>query len=267
MEQYKHNFEYCYFTGRKDNYLPIHRIDHRKFFFCVLVYVRCGEYHTTVEGHTYTARAGEALFIPPGIIHDVFMTAPGRLDWMHFSCTVGGMEVFGGMPLPVVLAGDTAAWGGKASAILAEQSQQPFSVHNSLVQDATLAAFAAHLVERFAISFRPPSELISQTLSLIQRNLRADLRLQDLAASLNISPSTLERRFQNEMGMSLFDYIRKQRIELACTGMLRTGSVGSAAAEAGYCDIYYFSRAFKKYMGITPRQYLECTRNRGHKSE
>ena len=92
---------------------------------------------------------------------------------------------------------------------------------------------------------------------MVQRNISTDLKLRDIANAFNISPSTLERHFQEEMSMSLFEYIRKQRIELACVHLIRTGSVTQAANEAGYCDAYYFSRAFKKYMEITPRQYLE----------
>lgn len=257
MELQKYDFQYRYYTGEGNSFLPVHRIDHRKFFFCVLVHVRSGAYHTSAGGYTYTAYAGETLFIPAGVLHDVFMTEPGVLDWMHFSCRTGSIDVFGNMTQPVVLTDAIAAHCGEACSLMAYYGQQAASVYNSLIQDRTLSCLTADLVARFDISLRVPSSLISQVLLMVQRNISTDLKLRDIANAFNISPSTLERHFQEEMSMSLFEYIRKQRIELACVHLIRTGSATQAANEAGYCDAYYFSRAFKKYMEITPRQYLE----------
>ncbi len=68
------------------------------------------------------------------------------------------------------------------------------------------------------------------------------------------------REFQKRVGRTPRKYQELQRMERAMH-LLETGiNVSAAAAEVGYADPYYFSRMFKRIVGISPRDHIEKVR-------
>ncbi|MBD9009716.1 MAG: AraC family transcriptional regulator [Clostridiales bacterium] len=55
--------------------------------------------------------------------------------------------------------------------------------------------------------------------------------------------------------MGVAEYIRKKRLEYACS-MLKSGelSVAEVSEKAGFSDYNYFSRLFKKHYGVSPHK-------------
>ena len=86
----------------------------------------------------------------------------------------------------------------------------------------------------------------------------------DLLAELcGISTSYLKKLFLKKFGMPPVKYIIHLKINYACD-LLRSGryDITQTAAMCGYRDIYYFSRQFKEYAGVSPsafRSNLEHT--------
>ncbi len=71
-----------------------------------------------------------------------------------------------------------------------------------------------------------------------------------------IPERTLKRRFKSATGVSLIDYLQNLRIEhgkrlLETTAM----PVEEISAEAGYSDVSFFRRLFKRLVGVTPLNY------------
>lgn len=87
-----------------------------------------------------------------------------------------------------------------------------------------------------------------------QENIPAGL----LAQKCGISESYLRKLFQRVYGMSPMEYARQQRL-VSAREFLASGeyTVGAAAELAGFRDISYFSREFKKMFHITPAAYLK----------
>ena len=62
--------------------------------------------------------------------------------------------------------------------------------------------------------------------------------------------------FKEHTGISPNEYVIAQRISAACRLLTHTDkSVSSVAAEVGYHDQYYFSRIFRKKVGVPPLKY------------
>lgn len=100
--------------------------------------------------------------------------------------------------------------------------------------------------------------LAERIASYIDANYYRALSPRDLSERFFVNPSHMARCFRARYDMSVTDYIRKVRVENACR-LLRGGniSVSSIALNVGYEDSNYFSRLFRKSLGMTPSEYRE----------
>ena len=90
----------------------------------------------------------------------------------------------------------------------------------------------------------------------MQNNLSENLRLEDFARKASMSVSHFSERFRRQTGQSPMAYFIHLRMRLACRLLdLSDKPVKTVAIEIGYRDPYYFSRIFKKSMGISPDKY------------
>lgn len=93
---------------------------------------------------------------------------------------------------------------------------------------------------------------IGQILHYVDANLAEDLSVETLAARSFLSKYYLMRKFKQQTGYSLHQYILQKRL-IAANQRLRSGySVMSACLESGFRDYANFARAFKKQFGRTP---------------
>ncbi len=98
--------------------------------------------------------------------------------------------------------------------------------------------------------------LVSQLISFIEHNYYTDFDMNTLCDYTHYSRSYLSRKFKNEMGTSIQDYLANTRIRKACNLLLTTSlSVSEVAASVGLNDAMYFSRVFKSRTGHSPTEY------------
>ncbi|MTI87083.1 MAG: helix-turn-helix transcriptional regulator [Balneolaceae bacterium] len=98
---------------------------------------------------------------------------------------------------------------------------------------------------------------IGRILLYIDKHLSEDLKLDDLAAEIQISKFQLIRRFREEMDSTPWQYLIQQRIE-KCKYLLEEGyAPAQVAAEAGFYDQSHLNHVFKESVGITPKKYQE----------
>ncbi|QCJ00785.1 helix-turn-helix domain-containing protein [Agrobacterium larrymoorei] len=72
------------------------------------------------------------------------------------------------------------------------------------------------------------------------------------------------REFQKRVGRTPRKYQEFKRMERAMHVLEAGRSVASAGAEVGYTDPYYFSRMFKRTLGLSPRDHLRKVRRSQH---
>jgi YesN/AraC family two-component response regulator len=79
---------------------------------------------------------------------------------------------------------------------------------------------------------------------------------EDIAQHAGVSEGYLSRCFTQETGLSLIHYVARYRIQQA-KQLLNTSdmSITDIAMEVGFSDSNYFSRAFRKEVGISPLEY------------
>ena len=90
----------------------------------------------------------------------------------------------------------------------------------------------------------------------VHRHYGSDLSLERVAASVHLSPAYVSFLFKRETGVSLIKYIAGHRVERACALLRDTNlKITDIAARVGYDDPYYFSRLFKRVIGVPPSAY------------
>ena len=105
---------------------------------------------------------------------------------------------------------------------------------------------------------------VGQTITIVQYDLTADLRLKTIAAQLNVNPSYLSNLFHKECGCTLTEFVNRQRIDRAVLLLSNSKkAVQDISAECGIQDVNYFIKLFKRHTGMTPNQYREQHGNRG----
>ncbi len=81
-----------------------------------------------------------------------------------------------------------------------------------------------------------------------------------LAASLNISISTLRRQFKRATGVTPHDYLIALRVAAARQMLAESPTaIKEIARRLGYQDVFYFSRQFRAMAGVSPAAYRRST--------
>ncbi len=82
------------------------------------------------------------------------------------------------------------------------------------------------------------------------------ITIADVASEIGVSPSHFMKYFKNTMGTSFIDYLNEYRLSMASRLLLSSDvSILDIANEAGFDNLSYFNRLFKKRFGITPSNY------------
>ena len=96
---------------------------------------------------------------------------------------------------------------------------------------------------------------MDEAVKFIEQNISNNISVEKLANHLSINRCVLSRKFKHIFGMNPRDYILSQKLNRGAKILLNGGSVYGASKSAGYEDEKAFSRAFKKYMEISPSEY------------
>ena len=102
-------------------------------------------------------------------------------------------------------------------------------------------------------------QFIHQCLEVIYENAGDEnFKMKDLAAQMSLSQSSLYRKIKKITGMKAVDFMKKAKLQLASSLLLKPDkSVSEVAWESGFNDAKYFSRCFSEEFGEVPSRYRE----------
>lgn len=127
---------------------------------------------------------------------------------------------------------------------------------SSEIERGILCVLVLSYIREVFLGERVGSERVSVIKEAVAREFSRDITLGEIAREMGVSLTYASLIFKEETGQSFRDYLVKYRIEKACDLLRRTDrTVADIAAEVGYSDTAFFYRAFKKHLGVSPREY------------
>lgn len=134
-----------------------------------------------------------------------------------------------------------------------EQIDNIYAV-NRLIEEA-LCIFADSVKE---YNEKQYSQKINMSLDYIARNIYNEITVNALANYIHINPSYLSDIFKKEVGITLKQYIQRERIEEAKRILTLTQyPVSIICNMLNFHDQSYFIKVFKRFTSMTPKQYRE----------
>lgn len=215
----------------------------------------CVEGHGRIllDGRWQRLGAGSVCMAPPRVLN-AFHATPGqpwRFAWVRYDEPSWVNPLVGaGSPVRV------ASGAGEIAHIVAglhvewEGARDPQMIHHWV---SLLQATARRLAQPWRNNDR-----LSALWTEVAADLAADWSLDSLARRAHVSPEHLRRLCLRELGRSPMQHLTSIRIQRAQELLEKTtDKLEAIAPEVGYDSALVFSRAFKRWVGLSPSEYRQ----------
>ncbi|NBD24225.1 AraC family transcriptional regulator [Paenibacillus glycinis] len=230
----------------------------------IFIYCFAGEGWIELDGRTQTVGEGTLAVIPAWAAHRYGASAqrPWSIYWFHLRgehvadfLSLYGLDAAGPVRLPAVVQADWAAEFERAYALLTDKPYSlPVLVHVSQALGQLLGRIGLG-VGGSARDRKRESDL-ERAIRYLGDRLAESVSLPELAAHTGLSKQHLIYLFNQETGFPPIEYFLRMKMQKAGQLLSLTGlTVKEIAASVGIPDPYYFSRLFKKRMGVPPTEY------------
>lgn len=228
----------------------------------ILIYCVNGEGFLIIHGKKQKVPKGSAIIIPKNTPHSYGSNTdnPWDIYWMHFNGELAEeyFKVDNFSPIIDVPLSNLP--------ILINLFR---SIFDALTRGYTLSniIYASQCFSHFlaSIFYMPYNrhdykdkhiKYVENSINFMEQNLDKNLLLDELASYNNLSKSQFIQVFKTKTGYSPIDFFIHLKIQKACSYLDLTDlTISEIALKVGYSDQYYFSRIFKKYMGLCPSDY------------
>ncbi|MCR0201723.1 MAG: YSIRK-targeted surface antigen transcriptional regulator [[Clostridium] innocuum] len=127
------------------------------------------------------------------------------------------------------------------------------------VRDSAIIHFTKELHDLANSAYSP---FILSVIQYINLKIYESYNVSDVAKHFFLSESTLRRQFKREMHMSITEYTNQRKVAIAKIFLMAGMPIAECSNRLGFFDSSHFYRTFRKYEGITPKQYLSGSSKR-----
>lgn len=223
------------------------------------VYIESGKVGYEHNGGSFTAEKGTLIYLPFCSAHTFKKLSDDvcyiRHDFKLFDAADGEMTVFG--EYPEIYCTDAKP---EITAVLDELC----NICDAMLPDSKIRANELTLrLLRIAVADRirgkvspHGSEIAARCRRIINAEYKSGITVGELCKRLKVSPTHLRRLFKAEENQTVTEYINRCRINCA-VHLLKSSDLNmlEIALESGFEEQNYFSRVFKRLIGITPTEF------------
>ncbi len=238
-----------------------------------LIRILDGKFHLMVDGTSLVAQKGDILFIQDGILHG------GTPKNCKYECVVFDLKLLlqdnhicakqirsiinHTISINILLSEGSPALRQTVSNIF-DALREKRAGYEFIVQGALYQLFGIiigeHLYKKTPHASAATQHHIRNfktVLNFIESHYTENISLDTLAKEAGMSSKYFCRFFRDMTDRTPIDYLNYYRIECACEQLSTTStSITEVALNCGFGDMSYFSKLFKRYKNVTPRQYM-----------
>ena len=279
-----------YYQGVRDSYLTIvdnvllfkrttkrdlqeKTFENRPHHRFVLIFNLAGSGAVSIDSYAFNLNPGEALLIAPcQFVHYLNLESDDLL-WLFITFETATPELLSSIKNRPLSIGDNEQQ--ILSAILAHYTRPSAmgSGKNSAIILLTSLFLNQMVAQNASDSIQPvlknaqaqgrASSLLEQVNRYLGQNLDSGVQVSDLARKIGLSDSQLRKSFKVVSGISLGRYIKHFQMSKAVALVKNSDMTFSQVAlECGFQSLESFSRAFKRMMGTSAREYRRGKDNR-----
>lgn len=244
-----------------------HYINRRSHDDNLLIYCTHGLGYVQTELSRGRISQGDVLLIPAGLAHHYHADAhtPWTIYWFHFggNCCDELIERLAFRPeqpvnsigiQPQLVADFKRLLNARHTGYRNAAYIHAASITRQILCYLAMEIRSVHASQRHNFSL----EAIQQ---FMLERLDGDLNLDTLAANFNLSKYHFSNKYKQLTGYPPIKHFIHMKMERACYLLDSSqASVKSISSQLGYDDPLYFSRLFRKTMGVTPTSYRQQTR-------
>ena len=226
----------------------------------LLMYCSAGKGELSVGSNRREIAVGDLILLPPGVLHEYHADSeqPWSVYWLHIdgllakeyanTLKINDYCIHIGLQTSLVGAFDSVF----------QIRQNGVSLSNYLIicaQVKSLLLTAANLSTQPAVEKLTDNGLY-QAVEYMKENVDMELNLDQLAGLCSLSKFHFVRKFKAFTGQTPIQYFIQLKIEQACRLLDNTQlPIKEISAQLGYPDSLYFSRLFKRELGVSPKYY------------
>lgn len=229
----------------------------------ILIYCVEGQGEIRLNETVHTVSADHFFIIPAEMPHAYHSDEnnPWSIYWVHFSGNKASIYSRFACHSQPIARGKTSRIADRTDLFseIFRNLDRGFSIETleyvNLCLPHLLASFT-HLSQFRLIKESGEKDPVAQSINFMLENLVHKLKLDEIATEVGLSASHFSRLFLNRTGHSPIDYFIQLKIQRACRLLDNSGwMIADVAREMGFDDQFYFSRVFRKVMGMSPGVY------------
>ncbi len=134
-------------------------------------------------------------------------------------------------------------------------------------ENGILLGLLTRLAEKYAVKKQNISsndiiyDNVKSAIKFIRENYDRQLSLDEISRNIFVDKYVLSRQFKKITGKTVIEYINNYRCQKSANIILEGGTVTEAALSSGFENLSFFTRTFKKYIGVNPSEFKNRNKN------
>lgn len=229
----------------------------------ILLYCTDGKGVIELANEKYELRSNEVFCIPAHTQHSYYadQNDPWSILWVHFK---GENTQYFPLNEKRIIGLETPKANDRLQSLfslLIGVLECNYTLGNFIYTSQLLSVILSEIYYREKSSdIDKQNQYLTKAIRYMYSNMDVELTLDDIANYMKLSKSYLNSIFKTQVQRSPVDFYIHLKMQEACKYFKMTNMlVYEVSKKLGYQDPYYFSRIFKKVIGISPRDYCNSS--------
>lgn len=225
----------------------------------ILIYCTEGKGIIEVEDQIYRLEKSDAFCIPRNVRHKYYADEkePWSILWVHFK---GDNTNYFPLEERKIVHINSRHSDNRMMVLfnlLFRVLERNYTIGNFIYISQVLSLILSEIYFREKVDESSVQDRhVTMVIRYMYQHLRENLTLEEISEEVQLSKSYLNAVFKAQTGKSPVEFFIHLKMQEACKLLKATDYyIYEVSSELGYTDQYYFSRIFKKVVGVSPKDY------------